>query len=88
MSRDKCYIKSILENTPLGSFEHHEAYDWIVGIMTALKEEGRIHYFNVIDCSEKTPFFEDYRGFIIEWAECSRYLGMYNPMTDSIVYST
>ena len=86
MSRDKCYIKSILENTPLGSFEHHEAYDWIVGIMTALKEEGRIHYFNVIDCSEKTPFFEDYRGFIIEWAECSRYLGMYNPMTDSIVH--
>ena len=88
MSRDKCYIKSILEDIPLvGSpKERREAYNWIVEIMTALKKEGRIHYFNVIDCSEKKSFFEDCEGFVIEWAECSRYLGMYNPMTDSIVH--
>lgn len=86
LSREKDKIKLFLESLEItrNFGRRHESGVRIERFMRSLKEEGRIHYFNVID-----HFFHPEEGnyeFTVEWAESSLWSGEYDPVRSSMVH--
>ena len=86
LSREKDKIKLFLESLEItrNFGRRQESGVRIERFMRGLKEEGRIHYFNVIDHFSHPE--EGNYEFTVEWAESSLWSGRYDPVRSSMVH--